>query len=94
MDEKRLFTDSHYSEHLKEFHKFVAFILDEIDKPNVNAASIQFQHNSTLYYNRESFMRKLEKTFPSFEIVFGKTDYGLYCIDVSWEKYLAKTFKL
>jgi len=94
MDERRLFTDAYYSEHLKEFYNFVAFILGEIDKPGVNVASIQFQHNSNIYYNRVAFIRRLEKTFPSFEIEIGETDHGLYCIDVSWEKFVSKTFKL
>lgn len=92
MDEKRLFTDAHYTEYIIEFHKFVAFVLNEINTGQEVSSCVIFPTNSSIYYNKHVFMNMLKSVFPSFDVEFGSED-GQYYIDVSWEKFVKENFK-
>ena len=93
IDIDRVFKDIEYKELMKEYHEFVLFILNDINRYTIHSCSVGFDNNSILYRKTDEFMKMLKATFPTFNVTFETSNEcsdlndGEYCISVDWENH-------
>jgi hypothetical protein len=92
IDVELLFKDSKYKEFMKEYHKFVLYILNAINKHTIHSCRVIFNDNNILYEKRIEFISILKETFPTFDITFESNDENKeeYIIIVDWNNHIKK----
>ncbi len=85
MDVQRLFVDSQYKQLMIEYHKFVTFILNDINRCSIKSSSVNISgEDNALYIYKNTFVQMLQNTFPTFVITETYNDDDIYTIHVSW----------
>jgi hypothetical protein len=92
IDVELLFKDSKYKEFIKEYHEFVLYILNDINKHTIHSCGVRFNDNNILYEKRIEFISILKETFPTFDITFKSNDENKeeYIIIVDWNNHIKK----
>lgn len=87
IDVNLLFKDLKYKELIKEYHEFVLYILNDINKHTTHSCGVRFSDDNILYEKRNEFMKMLKETFPAFDITFETNDQykGECSISVDWK---------
>jgi hypothetical protein len=88
-----LLNNPEYKEFMTEYYRFVLFILNDMDRNEINASGICFHEDSILYIKRDEFIQLLQETFPDFDIIFrsytedNTLEHLEYSIVVDWDDY-------
>jgi ABC-type enterochelin transport system ATPase subunit len=96
VDVERLFNDNNYKNMLTEYHKFVLFILHDVNRYTIYSCCVKFNKDNILYQERDEFINMLRNTFPTFDVTFETSldeddlEEDEYSISVSWKNYIKK----
>lgn len=97
IDPNRLLSDRKYRTLLYEYHSFVAYIADDLNRYNtIQSAGVKFHKTSQLYDLKEELIQLLKDTFQLFEVSLEKhgerydLDEDEFNICVSWKECIDK----
>lgn len=95
----QLFTRSDDKQLLIEYHEFIAYILKYTNHSVVESSSVGILEDSVLFRRKDDFIRMLQETFPTFEIIFHSPSYEHetnresnheYSIEIIWKNNSVK----
>jgi hypothetical protein len=95
MNIQKLFKDIEYKKLMIEYHDFMSYILQDINRYTIHSSSVRFTKCSVIYKYKDEFINMLRDVFPEFVITFETNidEHDLaeneMSITIDWKAYKA-----